>query len=125
MQGGDWMDLKELIVKINGAIDELDLVSARKYIEENLELLQSKRSLLKGNARDLLTFLTDRAQDGYEPLTRTDMATINAINTYASKFEVRSLKITLKGKEHLLLRKDVLHYLNKDAIALLQGMRAL
>lgn len=119
------MGIKELITKINKSVEELDLVSARKYIEENLEILQNNRNLLKGNARELLQILTSQAESGYEPLTRTEMATANALNTFASKFDVRSFKVTIKTKEALLIRKDFLDHLNADAKIILEGMGAI
>jgi hypothetical protein len=119
------MGIKDLINRINKFVEELDLVTARKYIEENLEILQNNRNLLKGNARELLEILTSRAESGYEPLTRAEMATAGAINTFASRFDVRSIKVTIKGKEPLLLRKDFLEHLNADAKIVLEGMGAI
>lgn len=119
------MDLKELLVKINKSIEELDLVSARKYIEENMDILNENKSLLKGNARELLEFLTNRRESGHEPLTRTELATINAINSFATRFDVRSLKLTIKGKAQLLLKQDFIDHLNSDARIVLEGMGAI
>ncbi|RFU62841.1 hypothetical protein [Peribacillus glennii] len=119
------MGIKELILKINQSVEELDLVTTRKYIEENLEVLNGNKNLLKGNARELLVFLTNRLESGYEPLTRGEMATVSAINSFASKFDVRSIKVTIKDKEQLFLRKDFIDHLNADAKIILEGMGAI
>jgi hypothetical protein len=119
------MDIKELINKINKSVEELDLVTTRKYIEENIEILNKNRHLLKGNARELLKFLTSRLESGYETLTRTEMATIKAINTYANKFDLISIKVTIRNKEQLLLKKEFVSYLNSDAKIILEGIGAI
>lgn len=119
------MNIKELIVNINKSVEDLDLVTARKYIEENLELLNKNKNLLKGNARDLLNFITHRLESGHETLTREEMATVHAINLFASKFDLRSLKLAIKNKEKLLLKKDFVAYLNSDAKIVLKGMGAI
>ncbi|CAH0345330.1 hypothetical protein [Bacillus sp. CECT 9360] len=119
------MGIKELIAKINKSVDELDLVTTRKYIEENLDVLQANRNLLKGNARELLQILTSNTESGYVPLTRAEMATISTINTYSAKFDVRSIKVTIKGKEQLILRKDFVDQLSADAKIILEGMGAI
>lgn len=119
------MGIKELILKINQSVEELDLVTTRKYIEENLDILNQNSRHLKSNARELLKFLTQEREAGHKPLTRAEIGTVQAINTYAGKFDVRSLKVTIKGKEHLLLRNDFTAHLNADAKIILQGMRAI
>lgn len=119
------MEIKELIAKINKSVEQLDLVTTRKYIEENLEILNKNKSLLQGNARELLTFLTSRLESGHKPLARTEMATIHAINSYATQFDLRSIKTTIKGREQLLLRKEFVEHLNSDAKIILQGMGAI
>ena len=119
------MNLKELIKEINQSVDELDLVATRKYIEGNIEVLNDNKRFLKSNARELLDFLTSRLESGYEPLTRGELATVNAINSYATKFDVRSIKMIIKGKEPLLIRKDFVDYLNSDAKIILEGMGAI
>ncbi|PLT32904.1 hypothetical protein [Bacillus sp. V5-8f] len=119
------MNIKDLLLKINQSVNELDLVTTRKYIEENLEILNDNRNLLKGNARVLLEFLTNRRDAGHEPLTRGEMATASAINSFASKFDVRSVKVTIKDKEKLLMRKDFIDHLNADAKIILEGMGAI
>ena len=119
------MSIKELIKKINQSVDELDLVTTRKYIEANIEVLNDNKRFLKSNARELLDFLTSRLESGYEPLTREELATVNAINSYATKFDVRSIRMIIKGKEPLLIRKDFIDYLNSDAKIILEGMGAI
>lgn len=118
------MSIKELISKINQSVDELDLVTTRKYIEDNIEVLNDNKRYLKSNARELLNFLSSRLESGYEPLTRAEMATISAINSYATHFDVRSIKMVIKGKEQLLVRKDFIDHLNSDAKIVLEGMGA-
>lgn len=119
------MEFKELIAKINKSVDELDLVTTRKYIEGNVDVLNKNKSLLKGNARDLLNFIMKNMESGQAPLSRTEMATVLAINTFATKFDLRSIKLTIKNKEQLLLRKDFVSYLNSDAKIILAGMGAI
>ena len=119
------MTIKELITKINQSVDELDLVTTRKYLEENIDLLKDNKRFLKSNARELLDFLTSRLESGYEPLKREELATVTAINSYATKFDVRSIKMIIKGKEQLLIRKDFVDYLNSDAKIILEGMGAI
>ncbi|EIJ80379.1 hypothetical protein PB1_08457 [Bacillus methanolicus PB1] len=116
------MQLEELINKINKSLDELDLVTARKYIEENIELLNKNKALLNSNARALLEFLTDNQKSDVKPLTRQEMSTINSINIYALRFDIRGLKLLIKDKANLLSRKDVVQYLNSDAKTILSGM---
>lgn len=49
------MDLQHLISTINYYADNSDYASARRHIEDNLEILRDKRVLLKNNAREILT----------------------------------------------------------------------
>lgn len=116
------MNLQELADKINRCVDELDLVSARKYMEENKELLSSNKSLLKRNARELFDFIMTSHESGNVPLTRDELSVTNAINLYATRFDLRGLKTAVKNHSELLLRDDVLPYLNSDAKILLEGM---
>lgn len=116
------MDNKELILEINKAVDELDFVSARKLIEDNFKIVDRYQVHLKSNAREILIFIKSRLDSGEKPLTKMDIALINTINLYASKFDVRGLKLSIKGKEKLLLRNDAINYLNADAKTILQGM---
>ncbi|MEH7125699.1 hypothetical protein V7127_21035 [Bacillus sp. JJ1773] len=117
------MQIQELISKINISVEELDLVTVRKYIEENIDLLNGNKNLLKSNARTLLDFFTNSSIT--KSLSRQDMATIHSINTYATRFDLRGLKLFIKDKAELLLRNDVVQYLNSDAKILLEGMGAI
>ncbi|MGD7024129.1 hypothetical protein ACQCVK_16135 [Rossellomorea vietnamensis] len=119
------MKLKELALKINEESDKLDLVSTRKYIESNLDLLYENKQLLNRNARELLDFLRDRKNNGEKPLNRTEMAAIHAMNTYALRFDVQGLKLTVKTQKELLLKKETREFLNNDAKILLEGMGAI
>ncbi|WP_017755344.1 hypothetical protein [Calidifontibacillus oryziterrae] len=119
------MNTKELIVIINRCVEELDFVTARKYIEENMSILEEHRSKLKSNARDILEFLIDQKKSGHKPLTRQELATITAINTYASKFDMIGIKQILKDRAPLFLRDDAIMHLNKDAMAIMEGMGAI
>ncbi|MEH7124106.1 hypothetical protein V7127_12775 [Bacillus sp. JJ1773] len=116
------MKVENLIADINKYMEQLDFVTARKLIEENLNVLDKHRISLKSNARDLLKFLIERHDAGNQPISRQDMATLIAINTYATNFDIRGLKLIIKDKAKLLLRTDILEYLNKDAKAILDGM---
>jgi hypothetical protein len=119
------MNLHELAEKINKSVDDLDLVSARKYMEENKELLKVNKSLLKRNARELFDFLISSTNSNTVPLTREEITATNAINLYATRFDLRGLKTAVKNYSELLLRDDVLPYLNTDAKILLEGMGAI
>ena len=44
------------------------------------------------------------------------------MNNYASKFDLRGLKLSVKNNSELLLRKDIRTYLNADAQIFLEGM---
>lgn len=103
-------------------MDDLDLVSARRFIEENLEILSKDRYLLKSNARALLDFLTSKTDN---PLKREELNVINSVNIYATKFDVRGLKMLIKSNAELLMREDIKHYLNADAKIILEGMNAI
>lgn len=118
------MDFRELIRVINEATEKLDLISARKYIEDNLELLLQYKHLLRGNSRALLDMLAE-SENKVKPLNRIEMNIIQAINVYASKFDLRGLRISAKNNTDLLLRPDVKYYLNEDAKFLLEGMKAI
>lgn len=116
------MKVDELIQEVNKNVEQLDFVTTRRLIEENIEILSKHKVHLKSNARELLKLLTDRLDAGYEPISRQDMATVIALNSYANQFDIRSLKLIVKDKAKLLLRRDVVEYLNKDARVLLEGM---
>ncbi len=119
------MDIQELLIKINKSMEDLDLVTARKYIEENIALLNEHKHLLRGNARELLDFLINNTDKGFIHLNRKEMNVVYAINTYASNFDLRGLKLSIKNNADLLMREEVKHYLNEDAKTLLEGMSAI
>jgi hypothetical protein len=116
------MNFQELISKINNSVDELDFITARKYIEQNLEILKDKKSYLKNNAREILVFLE---KQNFEPLKRKELAIIHSINTYSTKFDIRGLKFVVRDNPQLILRKDILMYFNSDAKALLESMKVI
>jgi hypothetical protein len=119
------MNIKEIIDSINKSVEELDFVTARMYIERNIDSLVPHKNLLKSNAKDILNFLTERLQSGQSPLSRKDMITINTINSYAHKFNVKGIKLILKDNSKLVLREDIMTYLNSDAKVILEGMGAI
>ncbi|MCM3663438.1 hypothetical protein M3204_03410 [Mesobacillus subterraneus] len=119
------MSLDALTAKINRYVEEMEFATARVYIEENIEILNNHKNMLNKNARELLDFLLELQAEGGQPLTKKDMAIINAINTYAHKFDVRGIKMLVKDNPNLLLRKDTPAYLNADAKIILQGMGAI
>jgi hypothetical protein len=119
------MHVLDLIAKINTSVEELDFAAARLYMEENIGILNENRNYLKTNARDLLEFLTKRMEAGQKPLTRQDMSVINAVNSYASKFDLRGLKVIIRDHSLLFLRNDISAYLNMDARIILEGMGAI
>ena len=118
-------NINEIISLINNSVDQLNFTSARKYIEENIELVNQNRVHLKSNAREILAFLNDLFESGEKPITKREVAALNTINIYATRFDVRGLKLNLKGKEQLLLKKEALNYLNNDAKILLESMGAI
>ncbi|MFF2753924.1 hypothetical protein ACFVR1_09280 [Psychrobacillus sp. NPDC058041] len=119
------MDINELMKKINEGMENFDLVSARKYIEENIELIDENRHLLRSNARSLFEILKDNTNSVINPLNRKELNVIHSINAYATKFDIRGLKMSVKNNSELLIRNDIKHYLNEDAKTLLIGMNAL
>ncbi|MBT2663072.1 hypothetical protein [Bacillus sp. ISL-45] len=119
------MHVLDLVARINNCVEELDFAGARMYMEENIEILNEHRSRLKSNARELLEFLTKRMEAGQQPLTRKEMAVINTVNSYASKFDLRGLKVIIRDHSLLFLRNDIEAYLNTDAKIILEGMGAI
>lgn len=117
------IDFRELVDKIHQTTEEFDLVLARKYIEENIKWLSENKHYLKGNARALLDFLL--IGNYVQPLNKVEMNIVRSINSYASKFDLRGLRIAVKNNAELLLREDVKYYLNNDAKFLLEGMNAI
>jgi hypothetical protein len=119
------MNTKEIIDLINKSVKELDFVTARVYIERNIDSLVPHKNRLEGNAKDILNFLSENLQSDQKPLTRKDMITINTINSYAYKFNVKGIKLILKDNSKLFLREDIMNYLNSDAKIILEGMGAI
>lgn len=119
------MKVDELINKINLSVEEFDYTTARKYIEENMDLLSQHKRHLKSNAREILNFLVEQKNSGVIPLTKKELNLINAINGYAYKFDLRGIKLILKDNTKLFLREDTVAYLNSDAKTILTGMRAI
>lgn len=124
-KGGIRVDILKLLQKINQSMDNSDLVSARKYIEENMELLSEHKNLLKRNVRELLEVLSAISSTEVEPLNRQELNNIYSINSYASQFDLSALKRSIQNNAELLMREDIKHYLNADAKVLLEGMSAL
>ncbi|MBS4199848.1 hypothetical protein KHA93_09280 [Bacillus sp. FJAT-49732] len=116
------MELYELFEKINQFVDELDLVYARKLIEENMEIVKGKKHHLSRNARELVEVLMDA---NLSTLNRKEMLILQTINTYASNFDLGGLKITLKNNTDLLVKNEIYQYLNSDARIVLEGMGAI
>ncbi|WP_318615946.1 hypothetical protein [Sporosarcina sp. YIM B06819] len=119
------MEIQEILKKINQSVDNLDLVSARRYIEKNIEQVSQNRHHLCKNARDLLGFLQSDAANATSVYNRRELHMINTINTYATRFDVRGLRLSVKNNADLLLKKDIRLYLNADAKILLEGMKAI
>ncbi|MEK4485299.1 hypothetical protein MHH81_06795 [Psychrobacillus sp. FSL H8-0484] len=119
------MDISELMKKINGNMDKMDLVSARRLIEDNIELIRQNRHLLKSNSRSLFEILNNNTKSVINTLNRKEMNVIYSINSYASNFDIRGLKLSIKNNPELLVRRDIRHYLNADAITLLIGMNVI
>ncbi|WP_342509045.1 hypothetical protein [Sporosarcina sp. FSL K6-2383] len=119
------MEAQELLVKINQSIENLDLISARRYIEENLELLRKNRHHLSKNARELFDYLQSESNSSTNNYNRRELHMINTINTYATRFDVRGLRLSVKNNADLLMKKDIRLYLNADAKILLEGMKAI
>ncbi len=119
------MKPEELIKQINKFAEELDFITTRKLIEDNLDIMKKQRLHLKNNAREIYNIIIEREESGKNPISRQDMATLLAINSYAAKFDLRSLKIIIKDKAKLLLRKEAVDYLNQDAKVILEGMGAI
>ena len=116
------MNILQLIRKLDECMENLDLVTARKYIEENMDLLIENKSHLKRNVRELLEVLISMPQNGVQPLNAQELNIIHALNRYATDFDLRGLKLSVKNNAELLMREDVDQYLNADAKVLLEGM---
>lgn len=125
MKGAIVLDIKDIISKINHSVDALEFTSARRYIEENIELVNQNRIHLKSNAREILKFLNNQYESGEKPLTKAEISLLNTLNIYATRFDIRSMKRNIKGNEALLLKKESINYLNSDARIFLESMGAI
>ena len=119
------MDLQELLKQLNKSVDSLDLVSARKYIEENLDILTKNRQLLRGNSRAMFDLIKQKKDTGEKALSRHEMNVVYSINSYATKFDLAGLKLVVNNNPELFLNEEIKQYLNADAKTLLQGMNVL
>ena len=119
------MDFRDLLKQLNKSIDNLDLVSARKYIEENIDILTKNRQLLQGNSRAMFDLIKQKKDLGIKPLSRHEMAVIYSINNYATKFDLTGLKLVVNNNPELFVNEEIIQYLNVDAKTLLQGMKVL
>lgn len=115
----------QLLGRIEECLDNSDLVMARKYIDENMDLLMEHKNHLGKNARELLEVLQQMPVKVSIPLTQQEMNIVHAWNTYASNFDLRGLKLSIKNNPDLLMREDFNEYLNADAKVLLAGMSAI
>ncbi|WP_025783958.1 hypothetical protein [Sporosarcina sp. D27] len=113
------MNSHELFKMINQCVDELDFITARKYMEDNVDLVKTHKHHLQRNAQDLFEFVLN--SDGRR-LTQSEVKVIHAINDYAAHFNIRSFKLMVKDHAGLVSREDTLTYLNQDARALLESM---
>lgn len=116
------MQISRLIISINGAVDRLEYAAARKYIEENFDIVYENRHLLNSNAREILKFVQQKKVSGNKTLTKEEMNAIAVVNTYARRFDIRGLKLYLKEKEDLLTKEDTFNNLNNDAKILLTSL---
>jgi len=119
------LDFRDLLKQLNKSIDNLDLVSARKYIEENIDILTKNRQLLQGNSRAMFDLIKQKKDLGIKPLSRHEMAVIYSINNYATKFDLTGLKLVVNNNPELFVNEEIIQYLNADAKTLLQGMKVL
>lgn len=119
------MDYRDLLKQINNSMEKLDLISARKYIEQNLELVGDYRHLLRSNGRALFDFLRNEKDSGREPLDRREMTILYSINRYASSFDIRGLKLLVNNYPDLLMRQEIQAYLNDDALTLLESLNVI
>ncbi|QUG40534.1 hypothetical protein KD050_14675 [Psychrobacillus sp. INOP01] len=119
------MDYRDLLKQINNSMEKLDLISARKYIEQNLELVGNYRHLLRSNGRALFDFLRNEKDSGREPLDRREMTILYSINRYASSFDIRGLKLLVNNYPDLLMRQEIQAYLNDDALTLLESLNVI
>lgn len=116
------MTENELFRTINQCVEDLDFISARKYMEENVEFIKQHSNHLNRNARGLFDFVVNESEN---MLDRREMQMIYSINQYATSFDVRGLKLLIKDQAALLSKKEAVALMNEDAKALLEGMRAI
>lgn len=119
------MNLKELLNQINNSMDNVDLVSARKYIEQNIELVEANKHHLKSNARALFDIFKNNTDMSEKSLNRLEMNIIYSINKYATEFDLRGLKTSIKNNADLLMKEEVKYHLNSDAKTLLISMNVI
>lgn len=113
------MNTHELFKLINQCVDELDFITARKYMEDNRDEVKAHKHHLQRNAQELFEFVLN--SDG-KRLTQSEIKVIHAINDYAVHFNIRSFKSIVKEHAVLVSREETLTYLNQDARALLESM---
>lgn len=118
------MNTEELFRTINKCIDELDFVSARMFMENNIEVVQHRKHRLHTNAQELFEFVMKR-DENESLLNPKEIAIIQSINQYASTFDIRAFKLLARDQGPLLSRVDALSYLNSDAKALLSSMQGM
>ncbi|MGM7636150.1 hypothetical protein [Bacillus sp. Hm123] len=116
------MELQYLITEINRSVDELDYSKARKYIEENIEVLEGNKARLKSNAREIMSFVKEKVNAGVLPISRQELAAIHAINAYAYQFDLRGIKVVLRDKAKVFQREDIIDFLNNDAKIILDSL---
>ena len=122
VEGVFGVDSRELFKVINKCIDDLDFISARRYMEENIDLLKGNKHRLHRNAQDLLEFVLNENTD---PLSQSEINIIHTINDYATNFDIGAIKLIVKDRAALINRRDAFSYLNTDAKALLESMHVL
>lgn len=119
------MNFFELVKRIEQCMDGLDLVSARRYIEDNMDILMENKNHLRGNVRELVDMLYTMPEQKASSLNSQEISIIKSLNAYAAEFDLRSVKLSVKNNAELFMREEVKEYLSSDAKLLLQGMSAL
>ncbi|GKV70324.1 hypothetical protein NCCP2716_28220 [Sporosarcina sp. NCCP-2716] len=114
------MNPNELVRAVNACVEELDFVTARKYMEDNLDILKTHKHRLQRNAQELLEFVM---HSDSKRLTQQEVKIIHALNDHASHFNIRSFKLLVKDHVSLMNREETQTYLNADAKALLSSMQ--
>lgn len=116
------MNFMQLIKRLETCLDNSDLVLARTYIEENMDLLIENKNHLRRNVRELVEVLYHMPEKVGDPLTQQELNIVYSWNAYATNFDLRGLKLSVKNNPELLMRDDINEYLNMDAKVLLEGM---